>query len=152
MGDHTRMPMGGMPRMRSTVQKRLPLGTAAPAGARRSLEPLRRHIDPRSFESLRLLVTELVNNSVKHSGCPEGDPILLTVDLRDEVVRVEVTDRGAGFTRARPSMGGEETSGWGLLLVDRLSDHWGFSSEGATRTWFELPRRPRVGSEGRRAG
>ena len=138
--------------MGSTVRKRLPLGMTAPARARRSLEPLRGQIDPRSFESLRLLVTELVNNSVTHSGRPEGDPIFLTVDLSDDVVRAEVADRGPGFARAPPPAGAARDSGWGLFLVDRLADRWGYPRERPTRIWFELATRTRVGSEGRRAG
>jgi anti-sigma regulatory factor (Ser/Thr protein kinase) len=114
----------------------------AGARARRCLEPLRERLHPDTFESLRLLVTELVNNSLRHSGRPEGDPIVLTVELGGGEVRAEVVDHGSGRDafRASPSVEGE--SGWGLYLVDRLADEWGYSREGPTRVWFELSTRP----------
>lgn len=124
--------------MTRRVQTRLPLDPRAPAKARRSLEPLRSQIDPESFESLRLLVSELVNNSVRHSGRPHGDPIFVTVDLERDSVRAEVVDRGAGFANGRPPPSPEEGTGWGLFLVDQLADDWGHSRGGVTRTWFEI--------------
>jgi hypothetical protein len=30
------------------------------------------------------------------------------------------------------------TSGWGLRLVDRLTDRWGFSADGTRTVWCEL--------------
>lgn len=128
--------------MARRLQTRLPLSRMAGTRARRCLEPLRNHIDPDSFESLRLLVTELVNNSLKHSGRPEGDPILLTLELGNRRLRAEVVDRGSGPDVIRPSPSAEGESGWGLFLVDRLADAWGYSRDGPTRVWFELSIRP----------
>lgn len=127
--------------MAPRVRTRLPLNPMAAAKARRSLEPLRSHVDPMSFESLLLLVSELVNNSVTHSGCPEGDPIFLAVDLAERSVRAEVMDRGVGFASARVSPSPGEGTGWGLFLVDQLADQWGYSGEGPTRIWFEISTR-----------
>lgn len=130
--------------MARRLQTRLPLDPTAGARARRSLEPFRAYVDPHSFEALRLLVTELVNNSLMHSGRPEGDPIVLNVELAGRRVRVEVADRGteAGLIRRGP--GPHSESGWGLFLVDRLADEWGYASEGPTRVWFEMSTRPGV--------
>jgi anti-sigma regulatory factor (Ser/Thr protein kinase) len=126
--------------MARKIQTRLPLTPMAGARARRCLEPLRAQIDPRSFESLRLLVTELVNNSLNHSGRPEGDPITLTVELGNHDVHAEVVDRGTGGLVRRPLKPDAE-SGWGLYLVDRLADDWGYSRQGHTRVWFVLSTR-----------
>ena len=128
--------------MACTLQTRLPLGPTAGARARRSLEAFRAYLDRQSFDALRLLVTELVNNSLKHSGRPQGDPIDLTVELADRRVRAEVVDRGADADMIPPSPADHSESGWGLFLVDRLADDWGYSSEGPTRVWFELSIRP----------
>jgi anti-sigma regulatory factor (Ser/Thr protein kinase) len=124
-------------------QTRLPLNPRAGSAARRFVEPFRENLDPESFERLRLLVSELVNNSMKHSGRPEGDPIVLTVELENRQVRAEVVDRGAGGDVLRTSPGARGESGWGLFLVDRLADTWGYSGEGPTRVWFTLPTRSR---------
>jgi anti-sigma regulatory factor (Ser/Thr protein kinase) len=117
---------------------RIPLTATAGARARRFLEPLRSRLDPWSFESLRLLVTELVNNSLKHSGRPEGDPVVLTVEVEDKEVWAEVVDRGRGGLVKRSEPGHESESGWGLQLLDRLAHAWGFSTDGLTRVWFVL--------------
>jgi anti-sigma regulatory factor (Ser/Thr protein kinase) len=128
--------------MARTLQTRLPLGPTAGARARRSLEAFRVYLDRHSFDALRLLVTELVNNSLKHSGRPEGDPIDLTVELADRRVRAEVVDRGADAGVIRPAPVAHKESGWGLFLVDQLADDWGYSSGGPTRVWFELSTGP----------
>ena len=129
--------------MARTLQTRLPLGPAAGPRARRSLEAFRAYLDGSSFEALRLLVTELVNNSLKHSRRPEGDPIELTVELAGGRVRATVVDRGGREPeiRSAPDTDSGE-SGWGLYLVDRLADDWGYSTDGPTRVWFELSTRP----------
>ena len=41
-------------------------------------------------------------------------------------------------TPAPPSNGG--SGGYGLVLLDRLSDRWGVQREGAFSVWFEVQR------------
>jgi hypothetical protein len=51
-----------------------------------------------------------------------------------------VTDIGPGF-QARPRRPDDDPgSGWGLFLVEQLSDRWGVELNGATQVWFELVR------------
>lgn len=123
--------------MARRVRARLPLAPNAAARARRLLKPYLGSLDPRSSDSVQLLVSELVSNSVRHSGRPEGDPILLTVDLRDDAVRAEVVDRGTGVNEPPPARPGS-AAGWGFHIVDRLADDWGYTREGPTRVWFEM--------------
>ena len=142
--------------MARTLHTRLPLGPTAGVRARRSLESFRAYLDHHSFEALRLLVTELVNNSLKHSGRPEGDPIDLKVELSERKVRAEVVDQGAAPPMIDPTPTGHRESGWGLFLLDRLAEDWGFTSGGPTRVWFELStrsgERPLLPWPGSRAG
>jgi anti-sigma regulatory factor (Ser/Thr protein kinase) len=130
--------------MARTLHTRLPLGPAAGVRARRSLESFRPYLDRHSFEALRLLVTELVNNSLKHSGRPEGDPIDLRVEVAAGRVRAEVVDQGTAAPVIHPGDDGHRESGWGLFLLDRLAEDWGFTSGGPTRVWFEMSTRPGV--------
>jgi len=89
----------------------------------------------------RLLVTELVGNSVRHAGLDAADIITLDLELRPDAVRVEVRDPGPGFSAPSfaddPPMG---TSGRGLYLVDALADRWGVnrSRDNQARVWFEI--------------
>ena len=61
----------------------------------------------------QLLASELVTNSIRHAGLTPTDEVRIRA--------------------IRPAPGAQ--SGWGLFLVDRLSDRWG-SSPG--RYWFEI--------------
>ena len=92
----------------------------------------------RSLETLRLLVTELVANSVRHAAAT-------TVHLRALAgaggVWVEVANDGPGFDPREHDHTASQESGWGLFLVDQLADRWGVRHDGRhTRVWFELQR------------
>ena len=84
--------------------------------------------------TLTLLVTEIVANSIRHAAVP-GD-VHLAVTLEPGFARVEVLDRGPGFT---PGDGG----GLGLRLLDKLASRWGVESNTGTVVWFEIDRRRR---------
>ena len=117
---------------------RLHGGPDAAARARRALSTLRADIDPPLMETLRLLVTELVTNSVKHA---EADSVVLKVLVGRSAVWTEVTDEGAGFDPATTGVPRQDRSGWGLFLVERLAHRWCVHQEGAaTKVWFELLR------------
>jgi len=85
---------------------------------------------------LALLVSEMVTNSLQHSG--RSDQIVdVSIRAGADAVRVEVRDSGPGFEpiplRAAPPPG---TGGWGLFLVDRLATRWGTKPGGVV--WAEL--------------
>ena len=110
----------------------------AASEARRALSRLGGDIDPPLLETLRLLVTELIANSVKHTDVDDVD---LKVLVGRSAVVTEVTDAGPGFEPVERAPDQDEASGWGLFLVDRLADRWGVTREGhGTRVWFELKR------------
>jgi anti-sigma regulatory factor (Ser/Thr protein kinase) len=108
--------------------------------ARKALDVLDEQVSPQTLDDLRLLVSELVTNSVRHAGLGEAQTIELKVRLLPDTVRVEVNDQGTGFQPTPRSAQSEDQSGWGLYLVSRLSDRWGVTSDGVTRVWFELDR------------
>jgi anti-sigma regulatory factor (Ser/Thr protein kinase) len=117
---------------------RLGGGPEAAAAARRALSGLRNDLDPSLVETMRLLATELVANSVRHAG---GRDVTLRVLVSDASVGIEVTDAGPGFTPTAREEDQDVGSGWGLYLVDRLADCWGVTRDGdRTRVWAELRR------------
>jgi anti-sigma regulatory factor (Ser/Thr protein kinase) len=117
---------------------RLSGGPEAAAHARRALSRLRGDIDPPLMETLRLLVTELVSNSVRHA---RSETVVLRIVVGRSAVLTEVTDEGPGFDPDRTSPSHNNESGWGLFLVERLAHRWGVAHESsATRVWFELLR------------
>jgi signal transduction histidine kinase len=107
--------------------------------ARHRLVDLEAQLDPETMAKLRLLVTELVANSVRHA---RGTPIDVTVAVHTKLVRVDVSDGGEGFDPpASADPNPLKSSGWGLFLVRRIATRWG--AESATGTvWFELERDP----------
>jgi anti-sigma regulatory factor (Ser/Thr protein kinase) len=113
---------------------------SAAAKARRSLATLRGDLNGALMETLRLLVTELVTNSVRHA---RADTVMLRVLVGKSAVRTEVTDAGPGFDPAEVGSPSDARTGWGLFLVERLATRWGVNSNGdGTRVWFELSRAP----------
>jgi len=114
-------------------------GAAAAGEGRHALDPLAGSIDTEALETLRLLVTELVTNSVRHSGVRSR--IALDVDLDSDSVRVTVSDAGEGFMPpAKLEPDPDRRGGWGLCLVDQLADRWGVARGERTSVWFEMDR------------
>jgi len=86
-----------------------------------------------------------VTNSIRHSRAPQASHVRLEITLARDMLRVEVADGGEGFEPRARTEGQSVASGWGLYLVDRLTDRWGVATNsGTTRVWFELHVRPRA--------
>jgi anti-sigma regulatory factor (Ser/Thr protein kinase) len=117
-------------------------GPEAAGESRHALDRLADSIEANQLEVVRLLVTELVTNSVRHGrGGGESSWIELDVLVEPEGVQVQVLDQGPGFAKPSvPEPHADRPGGWGLCLVDRLSDRWGVAVNGRTRVWFEMGR------------
>lgn len=126
----------------------LPPDSESPSVARCSLDGLAEFLSAEQLEYARLLVTELVTNSVLHASLAPPDDIRLWVAVSEAQLRVEVSDLGTGFEK--PSSNGltgesslslpapENGHGRGLYLLERLSDRWGVCLDGITSVWFEI--------------
>jgi two-component sensor histidine kinase len=113
---------------------------SAPAMSRRVLDALGDDIGRRVRDDARLLLTELVTNSIRHAHLRVDDRISVRIRREDAGLLVEVTDPGSGFSVE--SSQSAQTGGWGLLLLDRLSQDWGvenYPGRGTT-VWFRLGR------------
>lgn len=89
-------------------------------------------------DDLRLLVSEVVTNAIRHAGTGPEDRVGLRIDVRGSRVRVEVRDEGSGFVFRRTKADPARASGWGLYLVAELADRWGIEDDQQTCVWFEL--------------
>jgi len=127
------------------VDVRLPHSVRAPGLARDALAALQARLTPDRYSDLRLLVSELVSNSVIH-GTP-GEAVHLRVGVKDDVAQVEVEDPGTGFTVPAGPRHADDESGRGLVIVASLADRWGVTSTRPTRVWFQMGLGPR-GSPG----
>lgn len=123
-----------------TFELALQRGLDAAAVARHALDGLDGRMPADQLGDVRLLVSELVTNAVRHADMAEEDAIRLTVQVTGTAVRVEVADPGAGFEPEPPPEDPARASGWGLFLVETLADRWGVERGGGTLVWFELDR------------
>ena len=115
--------------------------TAARCARRVVREEFGDALPKRRLADVELLVSELATNSVRHAGCDEGDELAMEADVRPDHVRVRLSDPGRGFEAAspRPPVTGSP-GGYGLVLLERLSDRWGIQRDGGFTVWFEVER------------
>ena len=123
----------------------LPPDFEAASRAREALEQLDAHVEEPVLDDMRLLVSELVTNSVRHADAPPEEPVRVEVSVHEDRVRVSVEDAGNGFRPRRRTADSPDEGGWGLHLVEQVSDRWGVNGEGRTRVWLELSRARRAG-------
>ncbi|CAA9520668.1 MAG: hypothetical protein AVDCRST_MAG45-2478 [uncultured Solirubrobacterales bacterium] len=124
------------------VATRLPHDPSSVAEARHAVDGLDTALDDETIATVRLLVSELVTNSVRHGLPDESGHIELFVSATRESVRVEVLDAGAGFAPRARVEGQDAGSGWGLHLLEVLSHRWGSEHHRGTRIWFEIDKPP----------
>lgn len=81
-----------------------------------------------------LLVSELVTNAVVHARTTAR----LSVSVAGGTARIEVRDDGPGWPELREPH--QSHGGYGLRLVDWMSQSWGISGgAGGKAVWFTLP-------------
>jgi anti-sigma regulatory factor (Ser/Thr protein kinase) len=124
--------------MIGTLDLTLPAEPRSVAEARTKVcEAIEPHLDDGACDTLRLLVSELVTNAVRHGD--QRHPLELHASWNSEV-RVEVSDHGLGFSPTPRAGALDEPGGFGLYLVGRLADRWGVETDEGTRVWFVLHR------------
>jgi anti-sigma regulatory factor (Ser/Thr protein kinase) len=124
------------------VDMRLPASPEAVATARHGLAPLQDVLTPDRLDDVRLLVSELVTNSLRHGSLGPDDEVELTVDLHGQAkVRVAVRDPGTGFALGVRPSDGTVTQGLGLYLLSQLAEAWSITVDGDTSIWFVVSTR-----------
>ena len=126
--------------MTPAIELKLQPTREAPAAARRALDKLEHSVTPAILDDVRLLVSELVTNSIRHADLAPGQWISVTVSLERGTIRVEVVDPGPGFRPEIPRPSLYQESGWGLYLVEQVAHRWGVVDDGAIHVWFEIDR------------
>lgn len=109
--------------------------------ARQAIRELEPELERALFANVRLLVSELVTNSVRHAHTATPASLELRATVFSDHVRVEVSDHGHGFDISEQVPNRDTAAGWGLYLVDQLADRWGVANTHGTSVWFEIDRR-----------
>jgi anti-sigma regulatory factor (Ser/Thr protein kinase) len=117
-------------------------GALAARCARRAVrEEFGAALPRRRLADVELIVSELATNSVRHAGCGESDELAMEADVRPDRVHVRLSDSGSGFEPHRPEPPPTGSAGgYGLVLLERLSDRWGIQREEGFSVWFEVQR------------
>jgi anti-sigma regulatory factor (Ser/Thr protein kinase) len=110
-----------------------PVSRFAPRQARRWIAEASGELGDERLDVLLLLVSEVVSNSVRHSGAGPDEHVGVRLTRQGTVLRVDVRDPGPGFVRPRTMGPGPH----GLQILDAESDRWGVERSPAT-VWFEL--------------
>ena len=129
------------------VEVPLTLDVAAPAAARVVVaDRLRGRVAASVLADAQLVMSELVSNSVAHSGVSAAGVVGVRVRLTSTIVRLEVEDPGRGGEIAPRSPDPKRGGGFGLGIVHALSERWGFERvvAGGTCVWAQLPRAPQT--------
>lgn len=118
----------------------LPRELDSAAAARHAVDGLVGELPEEQLGDVRLLVSELVTNSLRHAEMSPDQSIRLQVSIAGSAVRVQVSDPGDGFELAGDAEQRDTVEGWGLYLVATLSDRWGVNRRGdaSSQVWFEL--------------
>jgi anti-sigma regulatory factor (Ser/Thr protein kinase) len=107
--------------------------------ARHALDRLANLLPSEKVEDVRLVVSELVTNSILHARLSPDDKISLTVTVSDGAVHGSVCDPGPGFGMpSEPTPRPDLSGGWGLPIVETISDRWGVKRNGNACVWFEI--------------
>ncbi len=106
----------------------------APAQARRIIaDELASRLSGPVLDDVKLMVSELVTNGVVHGSTEPDAPVMLDLLVNGDI-RCRVLDHGHGFVDGPRREG---PGGWGLHLVEQLSDRWGMRcSPQQTEVWF----------------
>jgi Histidine kinase-like ATPase domain len=94
-----------------------------------------------SLISRKLVISELVQNVVLHSSLDDEAEFRVRIYTTTDRIRIEVEDRGAGFSRDELLPPSEDPwSGNGLRVVDAIASRWGAerSARGGTVAWAEI--------------
>jgi transcriptional regulator with XRE-family HTH domain len=118
------------------LRRSYPATELAPRAAREALAAVVADLPGEHLATGRLLVSELVSNSVRHGPRSGRAKVGIFVGVERNRLRVEVSDESTDVAELRQA---GEDGGYGLLLVDALSSRWGSSRDGNLNvTWFEL--------------
>jgi len=126
------------------VEVTLNLDVTAPGSARTVITKcLGERVAASALDSAHLLISELVSNSLRHSGSVDGR-VVISVELAPDWFRVGVLDSGSDSVITVRPPNTETGDGFGLNLVQMLSERWGVEhvSGGGTQVWAQLQRAP----------
>ncbi len=111
---------------RASVTLRVPFAASSVSVARQKLKTwlVESGIRGDVVEDARVVISELVANSVRHAQpLPDGD-ILVSWKLAKQGLQISVTDGGAGTRPRKVNAPSSALAGRGMAIVETLADTW----------------------------
>jgi anti-sigma regulatory factor (Ser/Thr protein kinase) len=119
----------------------VPAGPGAAATARAALSRLGVPLMDGRLADAKLAISEVVTNAVTHGRLRDGiDTVRITVGDHGDRVRVTVEQVTAAedVAMAQPRVDVPKPGGFGLNLLDQITDDWGYEAGPPGVVWFEL--------------
>ncbi len=93
-----------------------------------------------------LLASELVAQVVGRDPRFRGDAVDLTIQLREDAVRMEASGPMTPSVScgSDPGSATDPLADWGTFILDRLADRWGVQEGDRPAIWAEIERRARA--------
>jgi anti-sigma regulatory factor (Ser/Thr protein kinase) len=86
-----------------------------------------------------LVASELVNNAVVHSGGTPHHDLQVRASREAGLLTISVRDPGiSGQSAGRKAPDDRRVGGWGLTIVEALSERWGEDRGDGYRVWAEM--------------
>jgi anti-sigma regulatory factor (Ser/Thr protein kinase) len=96
--------------------------------------------DEESIEDARVIISELVANSVRHAQPLADGTILVSWTVEHDVVKVTVTDGGSGTRPRNVHAPSSALAGRGMAIVEMLSLRWWAERSGSRSSVHALLR------------
>jgi hypothetical protein len=95
-------------------------------------------LDESSRKRAALLASELIAQVTGRA--PDGEPIGLTIELREDAVRLEATGSVAPSVQgtADHDTAADPLADWGRFILDREADRWGVGGGEHPTIWAEI--------------
>jgi hypothetical protein len=106
------------------------------------VEALLEGLEETSRRSSALMASELIAQVVGRNPGWHGEAVGLTVQLREDVVRMEASGPVAPSVGAGsdPGSAPDPLADWGRFILDRLADRWGVGGDAQRAIWAEVER------------
>ncbi len=126
--------------VRTPETMRLPFSPSSVSVARHRLKSWMSDLggSNEAIEDARVVISELVANSVRHAQPLADGHILVALSPEDDAVQVSVTDGGGGTRPRNVHASTSALAGRGMAIVEVLSEKWWTERSGSRSTVHAL--------------
>ena len=126
--------------VRTPETMRLPFSPSSVSVARHRLKSWMADLggSHEAIEDARVVISELVANSVRHAQPLADGHILVALSPEDDAVQVSVTDGGGGTRPRNVHASTSALAGRGMAIVEVLSEKWWTERSGSRSTVHAL--------------